>query len=464
MRKILLLFTFLSAVNFSFGQDIKIGVRDTLSSKILNQEREFTVYLPPSYHSMESQTYPVLYILDGDYNFRYVAGILELEGGISERIPEMILVAISGKGTETYRYNCRPNIAGAEEKGNAGEVANFMSQELIPYVNSTYKTNGFQVLSGHSIGGLFVMNTALNHPQLFDRYIAISPALYWGNHAINKIAKDKVNADDFKTKVYTSLANEQGMGVASFLTVATSSVWKNEMVIYGIALLAIILALFLAIKSKRKRLALLVAIVGMAIASYLWFVYYPRDNNFKFKKFAHENHNSVGEPTYRWALEAIFETWGVEKQYFSSAEELKKHYNQVRYKYGVMFTIPSTVLGNTYYKLKDNPKELDKVQKELQANYPNAFERFGIYRANKVMEEQPKEAKKIIGEVLAVNPKSSESYYVLAKLALAKNNKQNAIAYIETALKMAIDQQERQWKINELLEMKNKILERNTQK
>lgn len=218
----------LATVTVSFGQGITIGSRDTVFSKILNQQRELSIYLPPGYYSSVNQKYPVLYILDGDYNFQYVAGLLELEGGISERIPAMIMVGISGKGTATYRKNCKPDIEGIEDKGNADEVAGFIEQELIPYVNSKYKTNGFKVLSGHSLGGLFVINTALNHPKLFDKYIAISPALWWGNNAINKIAAEKTKAKSFKSAVYISLANEQGMGVDSFLGVATSSIAKKQ--------------------------------------------------------------------------------------------------------------------------------------------------------------------------------------------------------------------------------------------
>lgn len=208
MRKLFTLFLIATSANLCFGQDISIGIRDTVFSETLHQDREISIYLPPGYHSSQSQKYPVLYILDGDYNFQYVAGLLELEGGISERIPNMILVAISGKGTATYIKNCKPNLEGIEDKGNADEVAVFIERELIPYVNSKYKTNGFKILSGHSVGGLFVINTALNHPKLFDRYIAISPALWWARNAINQVAEQNVHKKGYKTNVYVSLANE----------------------------------------------------------------------------------------------------------------------------------------------------------------------------------------------------------------------------------------------------------------
>lgn len=457
MKQLLTLFIIFATVTVCFGQDITIGSRDTVFSKTLNQERELSIYLPPGYHSSINQKYPVLYILDGDYNFQYVAGLLELEGGISERIPEMILVAISGKGTETYRKNCKPNIEGIEDKGNADEVAGFIGKELIPYVNSKYKTNGFEILSGHSLGGLFVINTALNHPKLFDKYIAISPALWWENNANNKVAEQKISGKDFKSNMYVSLANEKGMGVGSFLSVATSSILKNNIVIYGIAALFIIIAIFWGVKRKRWLFPIIFALAGIGIAAWLMFYYYPQNENFKFKKFANEDHNSVGEPTYRWALEAMFKTWQVENDYFTSAKDLKDHYEKVQSTYGTTFNTPFVALGHTYYTLQDNPEELTKVEEVLKANDQDAFEKFAVYRAGKIMEKQPKESESLITEVLKINPKSSEGYHLLAKINLAANNTVIADSLINKAMKLADYQKERQWKINELIETKNVI-------
>lgn len=456
MKK-LLLFIFPLASLTSFGQDINIGKRDTVFSEILNQDRPFSVYLPQGYYNNENQEFPVLYILDGEYNFRYVSGLLELEGGISERIPKMILVAISGKGSETYSHNCKPNITGIEDKGNADKVANFIANELIPYVNTNYKTNDFKILSGHSLGGLFIINTALHHPKLFNHYIAISPALWWQGNAINQIAQQKTK-DGFKANVYVSLANEKGMGVDSFLGVATSSILKNNIFIGGLALFSIVFTLILGVKRKKIILPVLVAIIGCGISAYLYFYYYPENDNFKFKQFSGENHNSVGEPTYRWALEDIFKIWREENQYFSSTEEFKNHYEKVKNTYGTTFNIPYTILGNTHYMLQDKPKELQKLLMLLKTKHPNAFSTFAIYRANKLLEGQPQVSQNLAMEVLANNPKSFESMNILAKIKLAKNKVSKADSLINKAIGNAKLQKTRQWKLNELIDTKEKIV------
>lgn len=457
MRNLIAIFVFLSTAIHAFGQDISIGKRDRVFSEILNQEREISIYLPPGYHSEPDQKYPVLYILDGDYNFQYVAGLLELEGGISERIPKMILVAISGKGTDTYRHNCKPNIEGVEDKGNADEFAGFLASELIPYVDSKYKTNDFKILSGHSIGGLFVVNTALNRPNLFDRYIAISPALWWADNAINQVAEEKVKAVDFNTDVFVSLADEKGMGVDGFLLVATGSVLKNKVVIYGIAILFVAFALFWGIRRKRIFFPVVLALAGMGVSAYLLFYYYPQNENFTFKKFPAENHNSVGEPTYRWALQEIFKPWSVEREYFETADAMKGHYDKVKSDYGSAFNIPFSVLGHTYYVLQDNPEELAKVADMLKVNYPNAFETFAVYGAGRLLDEKPNESEKWLREVLAIHPYSFESHHLLAKLKFAENDTAQARSSIHQALVLARDQNARQWQINELMETNREI-------
>lgn len=248
------------------------------------------------------------------------------------------------------------------------------------------------------------------------------------------------------------------MGVDSFLGVATSSILKNRIVIFGIAILFIGIAIFWGIKRKKVLFPILLVLAGIGMSAYLFFYYYPQNENFKFRKFADENHNSVGEPTYRWALEDIFKSWRVDEEYFGSAEDLQKHYEKVKSIYGTSFNIPNTVLGRTWYILQDNPGELSKVEDILKANFQNAFEEFNIYRAGKILEKQPQESEKFIQEALEINPESSESYHLLAKLKLAENNRVVADSLIDKAIVLANDQKERQWKINELIETKNNIL------
>ncbi len=404
MRNQFLLFFILFLVfQQGFSQDISIGKRDALYSEILGQERSFSVYLPPSYYTAVNQEYPVLYILDGDYNFMYVAGFLELQGAISDLIPEMILVAISGKGTTEYRKNCKPYIQGVDDSGNAEEVVRFIEKELIPYVDKNYNTADYKILGGHSVGGIFVVNAAIKHPNLFNDYIAISPALWWANNAMEKAIRDTWGKTQNTTaSLYISLANEKGMGVNEF------------------------------VKEIPKKIL---------------------DKKVKFQHFPNEIHNSVGLPTYKWALGDIFSDWYVKEEYFGSAEALKTHYAKVQNHYGSIFNIPYTVVGNTHYMLQKNEKERLKVQAALKELNPNAFVTFNNYRAGKIISEKKyEEAEQLVIEALAVNPATSDSFNMLSKIKLAKGNTVEAAQTINKALILAKEQQLRQWQQNELLE------------
>src|ERR1700739_904124 len=82
------------------GQSIQIGEKFTLHSRILNEDRPYWVYLPPSYRdaTYAPKRYPVLYLLDGDLHFASASGIVQYMSGAEYwenlQIPELIVVAI----------------------------------------------------------------------------------------------------------------------------------------------------------------------------------------------------------------------------------------------------------------------------------------------------------------------------------------------------------------------------------
>ena len=432
--------------------------RDSIHSEILDDDREISVYLPPSYYTSDLD-YPVLYILDGDYNFNYVSGILELQASISENIPEMILVGISGKGSETYKTNCKPNIEGLEDKGNADEVSDFIQKELIPFVNSNYRTSKYKILAGHSLGGLFVINTALNEPDLFNNYIAISPALWWEGNAINRVASQTLKTNpNYSTNVYVSLANEKGMGVGNFLKVATASYLGNPIVILAISIFALVLAIVLFVKNRKKLLPIFIVIVGFGISAYLYYYYVPSDANFKFNQFPDENHNSVGAPTYSWALRDIFKTWKGEQEFFNSAAELKAYYGRVSQEYEETFNLQKILMGNTVYILQDEPDKLEDFEKELIGTYPNAVANFKLQWAERNMKKGNFEAsQELLQETIERYPTFFNAYNALAKIELRDNQVNRANSLIEKSIELAKSQRAQQWQLNELLETQEKI-------
>lgn len=173
---------------YSWGiQPITIGESLRINSKILSEEREIRVYLPEDYETSQAK-YHVLYLLDGRRNFLFASGIARYLS-IFSYTPRLIVVAILNKNVYDRNRNFTPTIV-AMEKGSGGarNFLDFIKEELIPYIDTKYKTYPYRVLAGHSFGGLFTIYSMLSEPHLFNGYIAVSPSLWYDNDVLIKIA------------------------------------------------------------------------------------------------------------------------------------------------------------------------------------------------------------------------------------------------------------------------------------
>lgn len=216
MKKIAFVaFALTTFLTYSQSDKVIIGGIKKIDSKILNEKREICISLPKSYNSnsASNQKYPVIYLLDGENNFSSVAGMLTDWTGTSQsNYPEMIVVGIinidrNKDYTPTIAYiNSEDSLI--DSSGGGEKFTSFIEKELIPYINENYSTDSYNVLIGHSLGGLFVVNTLLNHTQLFNAYIAIDPSLWWDNKILVKQAKEKLSLLNFEgISLYMGIAN-----------------------------------------------------------------------------------------------------------------------------------------------------------------------------------------------------------------------------------------------------------------
>ncbi|HEX8096836.1 MAG TPA: alpha/beta hydrolase-fold protein, partial [Pyrinomonadaceae bacterium] len=65
--------------------------------------------------------------------------------------------------------------------GGSAAFRKFIRDELMPQVRGRYRTTGETAVVGESLAGLFVVETFLLEPDLFDIYIAFDPSLWWNN-------------------------------------------------------------------------------------------------------------------------------------------------------------------------------------------------------------------------------------------------------------------------------------------
>ena len=162
---------------------IVIGTSYALASSIYESEREINVWLPPGYD--ESATaYPVLYLLDGGVTFQdfhHISGIAQL-GTVNGTTRDVIVVGIASadRRNELALPTEDPElIARYPTQGQSDRFRRFIAEEVQPFIEGRFRSNGETALMGESLGGLFVVETFLKEPQMFDAYVAVSPSLWW---------------------------------------------------------------------------------------------------------------------------------------------------------------------------------------------------------------------------------------------------------------------------------------------
>ena len=170
-------------------EPIIVGSQTSIRSEILDEERPLMISLPAAYRDGESR-FPVLYLLDPSTRFHHTTGTLRTLARIGH-LPEMIVVGVENTdrtrdlAPEWTRAEIEDDMrATVERAGGADRFLQFLEDELIPHVESTYRTSPFRVLVGHSFGGLFVVHTLNQRPELFQALLAISPSLWWDDGAI----------------------------------------------------------------------------------------------------------------------------------------------------------------------------------------------------------------------------------------------------------------------------------------
>jgi predicted alpha/beta superfamily hydrolase len=225
MRNILIL-VFLIIISWGCKQEVKdqsntinIGVKDNVFSKVLNEDRPIWVYLPSASDDQAAyakKKYPVIYLLDGDGHFHGLVGMVRHFRSI---IPEVIIVGIPNTVrtrdlTHTHVDVVFGDSTFSKTSGGGEKFTEFIEKELIPFVDSKYPTTTHRTLIGHSLGGLFAINTLIKHNDLFNNYLAIDPSLWWDNRVTLDLAKEKWNNIDFKNRwLYVAVANTMDAGM-----------------------------------------------------------------------------------------------------------------------------------------------------------------------------------------------------------------------------------------------------------
>jgi predicted alpha/beta superfamily hydrolase len=218
----------------------------TITSKILGRDYQLYISFPKNYSTKETVSYPILYVLDGEWVFPIIRGtraILDLE----KELEDLIIVSISDADF-TFRYqdyttslststdekvNKRSDVPkGGLISGGADKFLTSMKTEIVPFVDKNYKTNSDRGIFGHSFGGLFAAYCLVNSDGYFTRFGISSPALWWDNEkllnqAVTQFRENKT-WDIPQTKVFISVGDKEHSGIVPTMVKYSSYLEQSD--------------------------------------------------------------------------------------------------------------------------------------------------------------------------------------------------------------------------------------------
>ena len=176
----------------------RLRLHQEFPSEMMDEKRDFIVYLPPQYAAESGRHYPVLYLQDGQNLFdpgtSFIPGKYWRVGESADElimagvIEPLMIVGIYNSGR--YRINEYTHV---EDKrlggGRADAYGQMLVEELKPFVDHHYRTlPGIENcgLGGSSLGGLVSMYLALRYSRVFGKLVAMSPSVWWRDRAILK--------------------------------------------------------------------------------------------------------------------------------------------------------------------------------------------------------------------------------------------------------------------------------------
>jgi predicted alpha/beta superfamily hydrolase len=90
--------------------------------------------------------------------------------------------------------------------GKADDFMMFIKNQIIPFLESNYRTSCDHTILGHSFGGVFACFALLKYPEIFSNYIAISPILDPRYYVQKEMFGDKyIIFEGRKSKLYIAI-------------------------------------------------------------------------------------------------------------------------------------------------------------------------------------------------------------------------------------------------------------------
>tara|TARA_R110002020_G_scaffold48223_7_gene137445 strand:- start:269 stop:1060 length:792 start_codon:yes stop_codon:yes gene_type:complete len=203
---------------FLFAQHLEAQqiIHHSFKSEVLKENRDVWICLPPDFQP--DQEYPILYMMDGQnllYDSLAYFGTWKIQSKIQELHAHglnLIIIAVANAGSGRGRskdYSWFENKGNPSGKGD--KFLKFMSEELIPELESKYKTvSGKRGIMGSSLGGLISLQALIEHPEVFQLG-GIFSASFWFNPEAMK--ENYLNRIQSNQRLYLIIGENEGGGI-----------------------------------------------------------------------------------------------------------------------------------------------------------------------------------------------------------------------------------------------------------
>jgi len=197
-----------------------------IDAKALGRAYDIVVWLPPSYGSSPDRRYPVLFTTDMPQSLPLMLGLHRRlrasERGLEDAIIVGLGYAVGDTGEYSRRRDYTPTPHGdidavSDMPGRPvayGEAEGYrlhLKDEVFPFLESRYRIDpARRIYAGHSYGGLLGAHVLLTDPRMFQRYILMSPSLWYGRRLM--IARERGYASrnkDLPAEVFFMIGGEE---------------------------------------------------------------------------------------------------------------------------------------------------------------------------------------------------------------------------------------------------------------
>ncbi|OME85153.1 esterase [Paenibacillus sp. FSL A5-0031] len=177
------------------------------------QNRELTIYLPPSYQNDTKRRYPAAYVQDGGGLFQHVTNQLE-HLMLTGKLPEVIMIGIKPHDrNDEYTPWTAPSLLdsypafGGKGRAYVDELADVVK----PYIDERYRTkteSDHTAIIGGSFGGLISLFAGYWRPDTFGR-LGLLSASFWFQDVLPFMREQPGLSD--RLRIYMSVGDCEGI-------------------------------------------------------------------------------------------------------------------------------------------------------------------------------------------------------------------------------------------------------------